>query len=75
MSLTTNTNNFVFVGYFVFVVFCVCGGERTHVSHKKHLIELREDRIYDCGCNSGSPLRDAVGFKNRTHPTLEKYIT
>ena len=23
--------------------------------------ELREDRAYDCGCNSWSPLRDAVG--------------
>ena len=30
---------------------------------------------YDCGCNSGSPLRDAVGSKNRTHPPLEQYIT
>ena len=30
--------------------------------------ELREDRAYDCGCNSWSPLRDAVGFfKKRTH--------
>ena len=37
--------------------------------------ELREDRAYDCGCNSGSHLRDAVGSKNRTHPPLEQYIT
>ena len=37
---------------------------------------LREDLAYDCGCNLGSPLRDAVGsFKNRTHPPLEQYIT
>ena len=38
--------------------------------------ELREDRAYCCGCNSWSPLRDAVGsFKKRTHPPLEQYIT
>ena len=38
--------------------------------------ELREDRAYDCGCNSCSALRDAVGsFKKRIHPPLEQYIT
>ena len=30
--------------------------------------ELREDRAYDCGCNSGSPLWVAVGsLRKRTH--------
>ena len=38
--------------------------------------ELREDRAYNCGCNSGSPLRDAVGsLRKRTHPPFEQYIT
>ena len=37
--------------------------------------ELREDRAYDCGSNSGS-LRDAIGsLKKRTQPPLELYIT
>ena len=27
--------------------------------------ELRKDRAYDCGFNSGSPLRDAVGALNK----------
>ena len=28
--------------------------------------ELQEDRAYDCGCNSGSSLRDSVGsFKKK----------
>ena len=32
--------------------------------------ELREDRAYDCGCNSESPLKDAVGsLRKRTHPS------
>ena len=36
--------------------------------------ELREDRAYDCGCNSGSPLRDAVGsLKKKPHPPLTVY--
>ena len=35
---------------------------------------VTEDRAYDCGCNSGSPLRDAVGSKNRTHPPLERIL-
>ena len=38
--------------------------------------ELRQDRAYDCGCNSGSPLKDAVGslekelirYRNRIVP-------
>ena len=36
--------------------------------------ELREDRAYDYGCNSWSPLRDAIGSFKRTHPPLEQYI-
>ena len=37
--------------------------------------ELRKDRAYDCGCNSGTPLMDAVGYlRKRTHPPLEQYI-
>ena len=38
--------------------------------------ELLEERAYDYGCNSGTPLRDAVGsLKKRTHPPMEQYIT
>ena len=38
--------------------------------------ELWEDRAYDCGCNSWSPIRDAVGsFQKRTDLPLEQYIT
>ena len=37
--------------------------------------ELREDRAYDCGSNSGSPIRDAVGsLRKRIHPALELHI-
>ena len=36
----------------------------------------KEDRAYDCGCNSGSPLRDDVGsLRKITHPTLEQVST
>ena len=32
--------------------------------------------LYDYGCNSGTPLRDAVGsLKKRTHPLIEQYVT
>ena len=42
----------------------------------KERSELREDRAYDCGCNSGSPRRDVVGsLRKRTHSPLEQYIT
>ena len=35
-----------------------------------------EDRTYDCGCNSGSHLRDAVGsLRKRTHPPLNSKLT
>ena len=35
-----------------------------------------QDRAYGCGCNSGSPLWDAVGsLTKRTLPPLEHYIT
>ena len=38
--------------------------------------ELWEDRAYDCGYNSGSPLRVVKGsLRKRTHPPLEQYIT
>ena len=39
---------------------------------------LLEDRAYDYGCNSGTPLRDAVGSffkKKELHPRMEQYIT
>ena len=30
---------------------------------------LQEDRVYDCGCTSGSALRNAAGsLRKRTHP-------
>ena len=58
----------------------VLAGEERKTSKLSHVLkgrsELREDRAYDCGCNSWSPLRDAVGsFKKITHPPLEQYIT
>ena len=46
---------------------------KPHTEDRK--VSYREDWAYDCPCNSGSPLRDAVGSKNRTRPPLELYIT
>ena len=40
--------------------------------------ELLEDWAYDYGCNSETPLKDAIGylfFLKRTHPPMEQYIT
>ena len=39
--------------------------------------ELLDDRAYDYGCNSETPLRDAIGSfkKKRTHLPMEEYIT
>ena len=43
----------------------LAGEEKRRVWLATYLRErskLREDRAYDCGCNSWSPLRDAVGY-------------
>ena len=32
--------------------------------------ELRKGRFYNCGCNSGSPLRDAVGSLKKNSSTF-----
>ena len=62
---------------------CQCGfsegGKKRTVrqaTFERERSELRENRAYDCGCNSGSSLRVAVGFLRKiTHPPLEQYIT
>ena len=56
----------------------VLAGEEKKEEFAKPRTEGKEvsyGRIYSCGCNSGSPLRDAVCSKNRTHPPLEQSIT
>ena len=37
--------------------------KKSMISHvlRGEKVELRVDRAYDCGCNSGSPLGDVVG--------------
>ena len=56
------------------------GGGKKKKSTLSHVLKGEEwvtgRWAYDCGCNSWSPLRDAIGsFKKRTHPPLEQYIT
>ena len=51
--------------------------KKCTLSHILMWLSVRawKDRAYDCGCNSGSSVRDAIGSLRRTHPPLELYIT
>ena len=45
--------------------------KEEYAKPRKERSELWEDRAYDCGCNSWSPLRNSVGsFKKKTHPPI-----
>ena len=51
-------------------------GIKKEDTYWKGEAELLEDRAYDYGCNSSTPLRDAVdSLKRRIHPPTEQYIT